>query len=335
VPRPLLALIAVLAVGLLGDAPLLIGTPSVVVYPLSANDSSLDQDATARIASTIASRIAGAGGVKVIPPRPGVERANYPTDARLAGADYYVTGFVAGLGSGVSMVLQLVSVQNGIVIFSATTQVVTYADAAGQGDLIRNAILRHAGRSVTQIEAMPAPVLPSPSPSPGAGAQADLGKLLGRHVRSTPAPAPARAEVAAAPAAPAPAVRSAVALLPLGGTADAASRDATLNALAAQLDRAGVHAVVVAAQPPAAACSAAGKAGGVLGGTLDLRKDSGLFGISSKATLRLIEHDCAGKIIYDQTVARAAGGSEAATLAAEHAVDAAVGAYLHPAAQKR
>lgn len=325
-PRPLLAFIALLAVALLGDAPLLIGTPSVVVYPLTANDSSVDREANSRIATAIATRMAQAGGVKVIPPSPTVERANYLTDARQAGADYYVTGFIAGLGNGVSMILQLVSVQNGIVIYSTSAQVVTFADAAGQGDIIRTAILRHAGRTVAQIEALPAAVLPTPSPGPGA--EADLGKLLGRRNRGAAASTPAAVAVAATPA-------PALALVPLSGSADAQRRDTTLHALASQLEKAGVHATVVAEQPAAQACGAAGKAGGVLGGTLDVRTESGVLGRSTRATLRLIEHDCAGKIVYDQTVARAAGGSEGAALAAEHAVDAAVGAYLHPTPQKR
>jgi hypothetical protein len=220
------------------------------------------------------------------------------------------------------MILQLVSVQNGIVIYSTSAQVVTFADAAGQADILRAAILRHAGRSVAQIEALPAAVLPTASPGPGA--EADLGKLLGRKNRA--AAPPAAVAVAKRPAAP-------VALVPLDGSADPARRDATLRALAEKLTKGGVPATVVAEQPPAQACSAAGKAAGVLGGTLDVHTESVLFGRSTTATLRLIEHDCAGKIVYDQTVARAAGGSE--TLALEHAVDAAVGAYLHPTPEKR
>jgi hypothetical protein len=322
VPRSLLALIAVLAVALLGaDAPNLIGIPAVVVYPLSANDSSIDKDANARIASAIATRMAQAGGIKVIPPLPGVERANYLTDARQAGADYYVTGFIAGLGNGVSMILQLVSVQNGIVVYSTSAQVVTFADAAGQADILRSAIMRHAGRSITQIEALPAAVLPTPSPGPGA--EADLGKLLGRK-RAAATPAAVAVAAAALPA---------VALVPLDGSADPGRRDATLRALAEKFVKSGVPATVVAEQPPGQACSAV-KVAGVLSGTLDVHTESVLFGRSTTATLRLIEHDCAGKIVYDQTVARAAGGSEG--LAFEHAVDAAVGAYLHhPTPEKR
>ncbi len=323
-PRSFLALVALLAIVLLGDAPLLIGTPSVVVYPLTANDSSVDPEGTSRIASVIASRIADLGGVKVIPPRPGVNRTSYLTDARVAGADYYITGFLAGLGSGVSMILQLVSVQDGIVIYSNSAQVVTYADAASLGDVLRTAILRHAGRSVTQIEALPSPNLPSPSPA--AGAQADLGKILGRRNRGTPAPA-AAPSAAPSPVAVAAAPRP-VALVPLTGSAGADRRAAALNALTAALGRDGVRAAVVTEQSPAAACSAAG-ATAVLAATLDERTDSGLFGKSSRATLRLVERDCTGKIVYDQTVARTAPGADGATEAAQNAATAAANAYAH------
>ena len=317
-PRSILALIALTAVVLLGDAPLLIGTPSVVVYPLTVNDSSVDAAGSARIADAIASRIAGLGGVKVIPPRPGVDRANFLTDARLAGADYYVTGFLAGLGDGVSMILQVVSVQDGIVVYSDSAQVQTYVDAASQGDVLRSAILRHASRSVTQIEALPTPNLPSPSPA--AGAQADLGRILGHRSRSAPTPAATRTPAAVA-AAPQP-----VALIPLGGSAAADRRDAALKALAAALGRDGVQAALVDAQAPAAACSA-GNAGAVLGGTLDVRTESGLFGRSSRATLRLIERDCSGKVLYDRTVARAAAGGDGATEAVNDVAAAAAQTY--------
>ena len=320
-PRSILALIALTAVVLLGDAPLLIGTPSVVVYPLTVNDSSVDPEGSARIADAIASRIAGLGGVKVIPPRPGVARANFLTDARLAGADYYITGFLAGLGDGVSMILQVVSVEDGIVVYSDSAQVQTYADAASQGDVLRTAILRHASRSVTQIEALPTPNLPSPSPAP-AGPQADLGRILGRRNRGTPAPATTHTPAAVA-AAPQP-----VALVPLGGNAAADRRDAALKALAAALDRDGVRAALVAEAAPAAACSA-GNAGAVLGGTLDVRTESGLFGRSSRATLRLIERDCTGKVMYDRTVARAASGGDGTAEAVRNAADAAVETYVH------
>ena len=305
VPRSALALLAVLAVCLLGATPLLTGTPAVVVYPMIANDSSVDREASSRIATTIAQRIAELGGVKVIPPNPTTERKDYLEDARRAGADYYVTGFVAGLGTGVTMIVQLVSVQTGIIAFSNSSQIETYADAAGQGEVLQSAIVRHAARNLRQYEA-----IPTPGPS---------------------AAAPAKVAVAAPVT---PAVAGPLALLPLTGTAAGDQREGIRRTIAEQLDRGGVHAVVLPDQPPAAACTA-GNAAGVLGGTLDVRTEAAFLGRSTTATLRLIQHDCAGKIVYDQTIARAVSGSQGADAAVERVADAAVGAFLHPTPKKR
>jgi hypothetical protein len=327
VPRSLLALLAALAVCLLGAAPSLVGTPAVVVFPMQANDSSIDREASSRIATTIAQRIADGGGVKVLPPNPSAERKDYLEEARRAGADYYVTGFLAGLGSGVTMILQVVSAQTGIVAFSNSAQVDTYADAANQGDIVRAAILRHAGRNLAAYESLPTPPPQGPSPVPSGGSDADLTKLLGRK----------KAPVAVAAAAPAAAVATGpLALLPITGTADGERREGTRKAIALDLDRGGVHPVVLTPdQPPAAACTAAGNAAGVLGGTLDVRTESAVFGRSTTATLRLIQHDCAGNIVYDQTIARSVSASQGADAAVQRVADAAVGEYLHPTPKKR
>jgi len=54
--------------------------------------------------------------------------------ARRLAADYYVAGFISPLGEGVSVVEQVVGTGSGIVLFSSSAQLSTYADAAGQGD---------------------------------------------------------------------------------------------------------------------------------------------------------------------------------------------------------
>jgi hypothetical protein len=280
-----------------GAGPSLIPIPSAVVYPFTANDSVVDRETGSRLANAMAGRIGDGGGVKVLPPKPGIERKDYLEEARRAGADYYVMGLAADVGTGMSLVVQVVSAQNGIVIFGTSAQVRTLNDAAAVGDILRTGIIRHATRSMAAYEAMPAsaPASPVPAASPA-------GRV------------------------------GAVALLPLTGTAEGALREATQRALAQRLERGGVHAVLLSAdQAPAAACSAGGNAGGVVSGTLDLRTESR----SSTAMLRLVARDCSGTVVYDQTFTRTAGGAQAADTAAERVTDAAAGDYLRPSSKKR
>lgn len=302
--RLLLSFLAALTIGLpavtaaLAAGPSLIPTPSAMVYPFLAGDSSIDRESGSRIATTMASRIGEGGGVKVLPPKVGVERKDYLDEARRNGADYYVTGYAAGLGAGLSMVVQVVNAQNGIVVFGTSAQIETANDAAAVGDVLRAAILRHSGRTMGAYEALPTPAPPLASPAP-------------------PVPAVPAGRAAA------------VALLPLTGTAESALRASTQRALAQRLERAGIRAAMLPGdEAPAAACTAAGNATGVVSGTLDLHTESR----SSTALLRLVARDCSGTVVYDQSFSRSAGGADSAV---DRATDAAVGSYLRPTSKKR
>jgi hypothetical protein len=110
--RPyLLAVFACLSMFLTAAAPAFTIVPTVVVYPL-AGSPALDRETSARIMTTLANQIAQGGLIKVVPPSTSVERANYLANARSLGASYYVTGFLTPLGSGASVVEQVVSVSS-------------------------------------------------------------------------------------------------------------------------------------------------------------------------------------------------------------------------------
>lgn len=199
----MLALFA-LVLGLLGAAPIsLLPPPSVVVYPLLPNDSTVDRETASRLATTIAARIGDSGDVKVLPPKPGAERKDYLAEAQREGADYYLSGYVSGLGTGVTAVIQLVSVQSGIVVYSLSNQMQTLREAEGPADTLRAAILRHAGRNLAGYSApsAPPPATPTPAPSPSEG---NLGGIFRRRrpAAATPSPSPTpSAAVSASPAA--------------------------------------------------------------------------------------------------------------------------------------
>jgi len=314
--------------------------PSVIVYPFVATGSSVDREASSRLATLIATQMANTGKVTVIPPPPGTERKDYLDVARAQRADYYVSGFISPLGAGVSLVEQVVSAGSGIVIFSQSTQINTYAEAAGQGDDLAQFIAAHANRSLAGIGTPPPQA--SPTPVASGGPQANLNNLFNRRKKSAPAPKPT-ASPAPAASAPAAALRN---VTPATTTAPAAaprtvaaapsaeryavlaiegSADASLRELATQrlLSRTNGE----RAQTAAAAC-AAHAVRAVLSGTLSAGRQTAFGGGSAR--FELTATDCAGKVAFRQTHGGSAGGAGGQRVATEHAVDAALAAYLSP-----
>ncbi len=339
------ALVALFGLPLLGAEPLLFAKPSVIVYPFTASASSIDREASSRLATIIASRMAETGQVSVIPPPPGTERKDYLSVARAHNADYYVSGYMSPLGNGVSLVEQVVSTTTGIVLFSQSGQINTYNEAAGQGDDLATFISRHANRGLAAIPTAPPPS--SPTPSATGGPEANLGKLFSRRKKpaATPKPSPAAKPSAAANAAVAPprtvanatpgptavaaaaprAAAEILAVVPVEGPAEAALREFATQRLLARTngERAATAAAACAAHPVKA----------VLSGTLSTRPDPQYGGAS--ATFDLSAHDCAGKLLWHQTHSNDAGGAQGAQLATERAVEAAIGAYLNPPRRRR
>ncbi len=144
-----------------GPSSLLI-KPAVVVYPFTTSNSGVDREAASRLATIIATEMANTRKVTVIPPPPGTERKDYLTVARANAADYYIAGYVTPLGDGVSIVEQVVGTTSGIVVYSKSAQLQTYADVAGQGDDLAQFLSNDANRSMAAIGTPP----PAPSPAP-------------------------------------------------------------------------------------------------------------------------------------------------------------------------
>jgi hypothetical protein len=319
VRRFLLAVFACLPLVTLAAVPAFTIVPTIVVYPPSVTGDSIDQEASSRIATVLATEIAKAGDVKVLTPKPGVERRNFLSDARSIGADYYVTGFVTPIGDNVSVIEQVVSVLSGTVVFSASAQITTYGELNDQADQLREGILERAGRGLAAFQAPPAPqTTPAPAAQPTNGAEANVSGLFGRRRHAAPTPA------AAASSDPLPA-NAVVAILAVGGSADTDQRTAAAQAIAVAFDRDGRHAVVVSDSEPSNAVCAANKATSLVAGWLDTRSTAGA---NASASLRLVGYDCGGKVAFDRTFTEDGSGPAAAQLALNAASDAAVGAYV-------
>jgi TolB-like protein len=329
-------LAAGLVFSLIGAGPSsLLDKPTVIVYPFTAATSTISRETTSQLATIIATQMAATGRVTVLPPPPGTERKDFLSVARAERADYYIAGFMSPLGDGVSVVEQVVSTTSGIVIFSNTSQLTNYADAAGQGDTLATFVSTHANRTLASIGTPPPAA--SPSAAPSAGAQANLSGLFGHRKKpaaaasaapsahpalvTTTAPAAVVNVPPAAPPSIVPVVaavpRSPLAVMPLAGSAAVPLRDA---ATARIVDRAHAERTTSVAS----AC-AEGPREAVLSGFLSL-KPNAAYG--AHASLDLFASDCRGRTLWNRTFRSEAGGAHSAELAMQRVVDAAVGAYL-------
>jgi TolB-like protein len=245
------ALVAFLGLPLVAATPSLFAKPNVMVYPFSSTASSIDREASSRLATIIATQMANTGQVNVVPPPPGTERKDFLNVARAHNADYYISGFITPLGNGVSIVEQVVSTTTGIVIFSQSAQLNTYDEAAGQGDDLATFISRHANRGLAAIGT--APPQTSPTPAASSGPEANLGKLFGRKKKATPKPAPS-AKPSAKPAAAATVQPAAINVVPAPTDRPIpATVGARLTPSPAPLPPPPAAAVATAAPKPAAA----------------------------------------------------------------------------------
>ncbi len=302
--RYLLAVFACLSVALIAAAPAFTFVPTVIVYPL-ASSPELDREANARIVGTLATQIAQGGSVKVVPAKTGVDRQNYLADARSVGANYYVTGFMTPLGSGASVVEQVVSTTSGTLVFSVTNYITNLAEIADQGDQLRAGILERASRGI-QAFAAPPPSNSTPEPQATNGADVNVNKLL--HRRNAPA---------AAAVALAPPPNATLAILAIGGAADADQRAAAATAIAGAFQQAGRKAVIVTATAPSNAVCTSNDATSLVEAWLDTPPPNAA---NANSTLRLIAYDCAGHVAFDRTFKEPLA----------NVVGAAVGAYLNP-----
>jgi curli biogenesis system outer membrane secretion channel CsgG len=237
--------------------------------------------------------------VKVVPPRAGVERANYLADARSVGANYYVTGFVTPLGNGASVVEQVVSTISGTLVFSVTNYITSLDDIANQGDQLRAGILERGNRALQAFQAPPPPDQ-TPAPEPSNGTETSINKIFGH-------------KKGAATVAEMPPKDATIGILTIGGSADSDSRTAAAKAIAAAFEHSGRHAVIVNADAPSDSVCASNKTTSLVAAWLDTPANA-------NAALRMIAYDCSGKIAYDHTFKEPLAGVS----------DAAVNAYLNP-----
>jgi hypothetical protein len=194
----MLALFALVALG--AAAPLDTRT-SVIVFPLQAS-AALPRDVELRIVTVLSNQLALDGRLHVLPADPDVERPDYLTSARKAGASYYVTGFLTPLGDGASLIEQLVSTQSGAVVFSSSGQINSLGDVSAQGDVMRIAIENRDNQGYPTFSNEPAGGGSAQSsqahPISSQAPEANIGGLF-HHKKPAPTPTPKPSPSPAAP----------------------------------------------------------------------------------------------------------------------------------------
>jgi len=165
---------AALCVVLLGAGRPPAGAPLVVVYPMIALRGVPDRVGS-DIASVVAAELRETGTIAVKDAPADTAPADYAQTARSLGADFYVTGFVAPVGSQLSFVEQLVNTRAGSIVWSNTSQISTASDSRSQAELLGAVVASLSARapapsqnaapvnaSAAAIEPPKAPALPRP-----------------------------------------------------------------------------------------------------------------------------------------------------------------------------
>ncbi len=271
--------------------------PKVIVYPFTATSSGLPEKAGETVATIFAHAFQASGGLDVLPTPPVTAPKLYPETAAKLGAGYYVAGYLTPIGQGVSVLEQVVSVTNGVIIYSKTAQVFSVSDAGALALDARSAILADAGVGRDYQPSAPSNT-PAPTATGPAGQAASikisgisgvLGHIFGK-----------RPTVAAASPTPEPKPSRRALVVRIGGNAPGGVLTTSTDLLAADL-RKHFHTSIVAAPPGAMAATANTICGTdrdatILTGTLEVIPGHFMHRGSSRFYLKA--YACFGALLY-------------------------------------
>lgn len=151
--------------------PQVVSLPIVVVFPFGTS-TDIAAGNGEKAANLFVDQMNTAGGIDAIGAPTTVKPADYLSYAKNVNADYYVTGYMTPVGSGVSLVEQVVYVRSGTMQFGQTAQVQSFEDASAQAISIHDAILAREQSEKAQYQAAQATATSTPMPSN----QANIGK---------------------------------------------------------------------------------------------------------------------------------------------------------------
>ena len=293
--------------------------PAVLVYPFDVTGE-LKADAGNAIAQIFDQQFVSAGGLSVLPTPNGVKRADFLTNARGLKADYYISGYLTPVGDGAALVMQVVSVQSGIMVYTKTSQIFTAQDASAQAFVARQVMFDRSGVTAVAADTTQAS---TPAPTASQGAQVSLGGIgslfgLFHHNKAQAGP---QTVVAEADKPTRVAIVSSV-----GGTADAAALAEATGLLRPTLDRyfkTGTASTAVDGGKNASTICGSNRNATVVTGTLSQQR-VGKFRGHTDSTFTLVIYTCFGATLYT--------GDPAKADSIKGAINAAVDAYAkdHP-----
>lgn len=177
-PRPLPSAPSTPAPIFTPDIHIPIQVPTVLIYPFDTA-SGMDSKLGRQVAQLFSQEFLTLGHVSVLPVPSGVQRSQFLNNARTHSADYYISGYLTPIGAGAAIVVQVVSVQSGVIIDAQSAQLYGVNDAVSVALNIHERMMQYSGaeESITTTESATA----APSPVATHGAQYNINNIFGGH----------------------------------------------------------------------------------------------------------------------------------------------------------
>ncbi len=132
--------------------------PAIMFFPFGISGNAPETLRT-EVPTKIGDEMVSLGGIRVVPASATTTPATYRSAAKAAGADIYLTGQIAPVGSSFSIIEQVVSTRSGLTLFATTATFHTLDDLAGEG-------IRLHDYAVDYYKVPVIVASPDPSPSP-------------------------------------------------------------------------------------------------------------------------------------------------------------------------
>ncbi len=297
-----LGLAAVLAFAIVPRGAIADPAPVLAVYDYAVG-STVPAAIGTGYADALAAEIGAGGGVTVVRGAKTLTREQYRNDAKMHGADDYVTGSIAAIGSTYSVLTELVNTRTGLIAWTSTVMAKNVDDLRGQGAGARQAFADQIGHASFHLS------VPAPAPAPSVT------------IPLAPVPAPA--------ATPIPTF----AVLTFGGSALPSDRAFAVRAVLENLRKRGLSAAAQEAVPNdlgivgAQACMDTGAAT-IVGGSLETtRVESQTAPPATTAVVTLQIYDCRTQHVYAKPLTSTAT-TPISTDAIRAAADAAITPYF-------
>jgi TolB-like protein len=126
-------------------APVRAADPILVVFPFAQSEG-IAEGMGAAVVDKIAVEMTAAGGVTIVRGSLTAKPSEYRGLARAAGADFFLSGSIVPVGVGYSAIEQLITTRGGTAAFSTTVQFRSLADVHGEGEKIRDEVIRNGKR---------------------------------------------------------------------------------------------------------------------------------------------------------------------------------------------